>query len=99
MKQIILAFGEEQLCDRFSFILRSHGYLLVRRCRYASEVLQLANEIGEGGLVVCPSRFSDRSAMELKGCLPPLFRMIVLVSHKTISPIFTSTAMISGRTL
>ena len=63
-------------------MLRSHGYPLVRRCRYASQVMQLASEIEEGGLVICPSRLSDRSAMELKSYLSPAFRMIVLVSHK-----------------
>lgn len=86
MKQILLAFGEEQICDRITSMLRSHGYPLVRRCRYASQVMQLASEIEEGGLVICPSRLSDRSAMELKSYLSPAFRMIVLVSHKNDIP-------------
>ena len=64
MAKIIVAFSEETQIEKIAVALEESGIAVYRRCRTGNEALR-ALSVCQDGVVVCGTKFVDRTADEL----------------------------------
>ena len=69
MTSIIVAFPKAEDAKNIRNIIARNGYQVSAVCVSGAQVLQAADNLGEG-MVVCSYRFRDMQYDHLKECLP-----------------------------
>jgi response regulator NasT len=82
MRQIIIAFTDQDVARKIKYVLASNGLPVAGICVSAAQVLQQASMLEGGGVVVCPYRLADMTARELMSLLPDDYDMLVLVTPR-----------------
>jgi len=82
MRQLIVAFSEQEVAHKIKALLISQGLPIRGVCSTGAQVLQMAAQCEGGGVVVCPFRFSDMNASEVMSLLGEDFDMLVLVTPR-----------------
>lgn len=104
MRQLIVAFSDQDVAGKIKALLISQGLPVRGICGTGAQVLQMAAMCEGGGVVVCPIRFTDMTASETMSLLAEDFDMLVLVTSRqqgqiTGSGIFTLTQPSSAATI
>ncbi|MGN0355523.1 MAG: ANTAR domain-containing response regulator [Muricoprocola sp.] len=84
MASIIVAFSKIEIAKNIKSVLMRSGYSVSSVCTSGAQVLQAADNIGEG-LVICGYKFTDMQYDQLKECLPGDFDMLMIASESLIS--------------
>ena len=83
MRQLIIAFPDQTLAHKVKTLLQSCGLTTSAICTTAAQVLQNANRLPGGGVVLCPWKLPDLTAQALMELLPDDYDMLVVVtSHQ-----------------
>ena len=77
MAKIIVAFAEEQQCMRISSALEEAGIPVFRRCCSGAEAMRALN-VCDDGVLVCGTKFADRTADDLAADVSELALMLVI---------------------
>ena len=77
MAQIIVAFAEEQQCARIAGALEESGIPVFRRCCSGAEVMR-ALGVCEDAVLVCGTKFADRTADEIAADASDMALMLVV---------------------
>ena len=80
MTSIIVAFPKAEDAKNIRNIIVRNGYQVSAVCVSGAQVLQAADNLGEG-MVVCSYRFRDMQYDHLKECLPKDFEMLLVASE------------------
>ena len=88
LRSLIIAYPEHNLAHKIRLAMQSRGLPVQGIALSGSQVLQLAAQCPGGGVVICPFRFPDMSASEMKQLLPEHFDMLVLVTAQQHSAIY-----------
>ena len=80
MTSIIVAFPKAEDAKNIRNIIVRNGYQVSAVCVSGAQVLQAADNLGEG-MVVCSYRFRDMQYDHLKECLPRDFEMLLVASE------------------
>ena len=80
MTSIIVAFPKAEDAKNIRNIIARNGYQVSAVCVSGAQVLQAADNLGEG-MVVCSYRFRDMQYDHLKECLPKDFEMLLVASE------------------
>ena len=80
MTSIIVSFPIAEDAKNISNIIVRKGYQVSAVCVSGAQVLQAADNLGEG-MVVCSYRFRDMQYDHLKECLPKDFEMLLVASE------------------
>ena len=80
MTSIIVAFPKVEDAKNIRNIIVRNGYQVSAVCVSGAQVLQAADNLGEG-MVVCSYRFRDMQYDHLKECLPKDFEMLLVASE------------------
>jgi len=82
VRQLIVAFSEQDVALKIKALLISRGLPVRGICNTGSQVLQMAAQCEGGGVIICPIRFSDMNASEVMSLLTEDFDMLVLVTPR-----------------
>lgn len=83
MISIIIAFPKLEDANNIKKILKKNGYDSVMTCTNATQVIDIANKL-DGGIVLCGYKLTDMLYLDLYGCLPDGFIMLLLASASRI---------------
>ena len=82
MRQLIIAFTDQDVAGKIKHVLAGHGLPVAGICSSAAQVLQLATLLESGGVVICPYRLVDMTARELLNLLSDEYDMLVLATPR-----------------
>ena len=82
MRQLIIAFSDQDVALKLKALLISRGLPVRGICGSGAQVLQMAAQGEGGGVVVCPIRFTDMNASEVMSLLAEDYDMLVLVTPR-----------------
>ncbi len=88
MRSLIIAYPEHEMAHKIRLAMLSRGLPVQGIAVSGSQVLQLANQCPDGGVIICPFRFPDMSASEIMNLLPDQFDMLVLVTARQQSSVY-----------
>lgn len=90
MRSLIIANPDHDMAHKLRLVLQSRGLQVHSVALSGSQVLQQASLCEDGGVVICPFRFTDMSANELMSLLPDHFDMLVLVTSQQQGSVYGS---------
>ena len=74
---IIVVMPKIENAQKIGGLLGKHGYRPDLVCTSAAEALSLSCRMDDG-VIICGSRITDMSFVELQDCIPKFFRLIIL---------------------
>lgn len=74
---IIVVMPKIENAQKIGGLLNKHGYRPDLVCTSAAEALSLSCRMDDG-VIICGSRITDMSFVELQDCIPKFFRLIIL---------------------
>lgn len=77
---IIICMPKIEDGKKIGGLLAKHGYPADLVCSLASEVLSESSR-RDNGVVICGSRLTDMSFIEMKDCLPATFELVILAKN------------------
>lgn len=83
MSSIIVAFPKADDAKNIRNVLVRNGYPVAAVCVSGAQVLQAADNIGEG-MLICSYKFTDMLYDHLKECLPKDFGMLLVASERIL---------------
>jgi two-component system, response regulator PdtaR len=82
VRYLIIAFADQEIAGKLKNLLAGRGLPVRGSCATAAQVLHLAAECDDGGVVICPISLPDMTAREMMNLLPDSFDLLVLITPR-----------------